>query len=259
MKLFIICFMLLFVLSTPLFALINSANLAGLWLFDEGKGKFAKDSSGGDLEGELIGSVEWVDGVFGKAVEFDGTGGNVKIPDHVNPTEAITLTAWAKSPTPTWNQNGWLMEKRDAYILHNVTGTKNMSFCVVNGGMWNLPFAWDTGAVGPDDITEWHMYTTTFDSKTGEWKIYIDGEVESELDCNKASLAEDNGPVFIGVDTCEAGRFGAGTVDEVAVFSVALSQKDIKSIYELGFYDAVLAVDKVGKMPATWAEVKTQY
>ena len=91
------------------------------------------------------------------------------------------------------------------------------------------------------------------------WKIYIDGEVESELDCNATTIAEDSGPVFIGNDTCEAGRFGAGTVDEIAIFGVALAEKDIKAIYELGFHDAVLAVDKVGKMPTTWADMKTEY
>lgn len=242
-------------------AIIDSKTLAGLWLFDDGGGKVAKDSSGNKLDGEVIGKVDWVAGKFGKAIEIDGSGGHIKIPDHVNPSIAITITAWAKSPSATWNKHGWLAEKRDAYILHNVAGTANMAFCVVNGAPWNQPNAWDTGAVAPKDkdITKWHMYTCTFDSKTGEWKIWIDGEEESKLACNKAAIAEDAGPLFIGNDTCEAGRFGAGTIDEVAVFSVALGKADIQAIYKQGLQMAVLAVDKTGKMSTTWGEVKSVY
>ncbi len=76
-----------------------------------------------------------------------------------------------------------------------------MAWCVANGGQWNLPSAWDTGQVGPGDITEWHMYTGTFDSATGEWYIYIDGELESELDVNGAQLMDDSGPIYVGQDT----------------------------------------------------------
>ncbi len=244
---------------SPSNAKIDPAVIAGLWLFDDGAGKVIKDSSGNKLDGEVIGSIKWVDGKFGKAMEIDGGGGHVKIPDHVNPTVAITVTAWCKSSSPTWNQHGWLVEKRDAFILHNVQGTKNMAFCIVNGGPWNKPFSWDTGQIGPNDITEWHMYTGTFNSKTGDWKIWIDGEEKSKLACDKAELAPDNGPIFIGNDTCCAGRFGAGTVDEVAIFSVELGKAEIQAIYKQGLKTVALSVDKAGKASTTWAEVKTQY
>lgn len=256
------CISLVFVgliVTNPSNAKIDPATIAGLWLFDEGSGKIIKDSSGNNLDGDVIGNVKWVDGKFGKAVEFDGTGGHVKIKDHVNPTVAITVTAWCKSSSATWNQHGWLVEKRDAYILHPVQGTRNMAFCVVNGGPWNKPFGWDTGQIGPDDITQWHMYTCTFNSKTGDWKIWIDGEERSKLSCNKAELAPDNGPIFIGNDTCCAGRFGAGIVDEVAVFSVELGKAEIQDIYKQGLKTVALSVDRTGKASTTWGEVKTQY
>ncbi len=260
MKLFIVCLLLLFVLSAPLFAKIDPKTVVGVWLFDDGGGKVAKDSSGNKHDGEIVDKVNWVNGKFGKAIELDGNGGHVKIPDFVNPTEAITITAWAKSPDPVWNQHGWLVEKRDAFILHNVQNTRNIAFCVVNGGPWNQPKSWDTGQIGPDDITVWHMYTCTFDSKTGAWKIWIDGEEKSSMEINKAAIAADNGPMFIGNDTCCAGRFGKGTIDEVALFSVALGKDDIQSIMKNGLAPAVLtAVKSMDKVSTTWAEVKTKY
>ena len=82
---------------------------------------------------------------------------------------------------------------------------------------------------GTDDITEWHMYTTTFDSDTGEWYIYIDAEEASALDLAKNPIDADSGPVNIGFDDCCGGtRFGLGAVDEVVILSVALEQEDIE-------------------------------
>ena len=182
-------------------AAIDPGTIVGLWSFDDGAGDIARDSSGNGLDADLIDDPAWITGRFGGALEFDGVASHVVVPDHANPTEAITVTAWVKSSTETWNQHGWIAEKRDAFMLHNVQDSQNVGWIVVNGGPWNLPFTWETGAVAPDDITEWHMYTGTFDSATGEWYLYIDGELESELELNADPLAEDIGPIFIGNDT----------------------------------------------------------
>ena len=45
---------------------------AGIWLFDEGKGKKAEDISGNGNHGELVKNPAWVKGKFGKALEFNG-------------------------------------------------------------------------------------------------------------------------------------------------------------------------------------------
>lgn len=259
-KMFVICISLAFIVifASQGFAKIDTKNLAGLWLFDEGSGAVAKDSSGKGLNGKITGTTKWVAGKFGKALEFDGKAGSyVTIPDHKNPTVAITLSMWAKSPVATWNTHGWMLEKRDAYIIHPVGGSVNIAFCTVNGGPWNLPKAWDTGAAGPKDITQWHLYTCTFDSTTGKWAIYIDGVSASAMDINKAALAADTGPVHIGWDEAGADRLGQGTVDEVAIFDVALSADDVKSLMN-GIGSSLTAVDSSGKLSATWADIKTK-
>ena len=241
-------------------AAIDPGTVVGLWLFDEGKGNVVTDASENGLEGEFEGKPKWVEGKFGKALEFDGKGAYVQIAAHENPRDAITVTAWAKSPGDTWNQHGWMVEKRNAYIIHPNQGTKNVAWPICNGGCWNKPGGWNDGNVGPKDITDWHMYTATFDSKTGEWYIYIDAKEASAMDIAKNPLDADNGPVNIGFDDCCGGaRFGAVTIDEVAVFSVALAQEDIQKLYKDGLYFAVLAVDPADKMTTTWADVKVKY
>ena len=240
-------------------AAIDPANVVGMWLFDEGKGKVATDASGNGLDGEFENGPKWVDGRFGKGLEFDGAGAHVVIPAHENPTKAITVSIWVKSHTDTWNQHGWMVEKRSAYIIHPNQGSKNVSWPICNGGCWNKPGGWRDGEVGPKDITEWHMYTTTYDSDTGEWYIYIDGKMESDLNLTKNEIDIDNGPVYIGNDTCCAGRFADATVDEVVIFDVALEEADIQKMYDQGLYLSVLAIEPADKMTTTWANVKIKY
>jgi len=233
---------------------IDPARITGLWLFDDGAGKVAKDSSGAGLDGDLKGNAKWVDGVFGKALEFDGKAAFVEVPAHKNPTKAITVSLWMKSPSPAWGTHGFAVSKRDAYIIHPNQGTNVVAFPICNGGCWNKPGGWADGAVGPKDITEWHMYTATFDSKTGEWKIYIDAVVESELDLTKSPIAEDLDVLWIGQDQCCAPRFGNALIDEVAIFDVALTEDEVKAIHE-GF-DSALAVQPADKLTTTWADIK---
>ena len=254
----------LFILGTSFVstaaAAIDPDTVVGLWLFDEGNGKVASDASENGLDAEFKGNPKWVDGKFGKALEFDGKSAYVQIPDHENPSQAITVSIWAKSPSDTWNQHGWMVEKRPAYIIHPNEGTQNVAWPICNGGCWNQPGNWNDGNVGTDDITEWHMYTTTFDSKTGEWFIYIDAEEASAMDIAKNPIDVDNGPVNIGFDDCCGGaRYGAATLDEVAIFSVALEQADIEKLYNDGLHFSVLEIEPADKMTTTWANVKVKY
>ena len=66
-------------IALPSFADIDPENIMGMWLFDEGKGGVATDSSKQGNDGEIHGA-KWVDGKFGKALEFDGANNWVEVP-----------------------------------------------------------------------------------------------------------------------------------------------------------------------------------
>ena len=258
----LICISLIFmglVLVAPSFAINYEEHLVGLWKFDGGSGNKIKDSSGNGLEGGIEGSGKWVDGRFGKAIEFDGKTGFVAIPAHANPTKAITVSAWVKSAAPAWNNHGFIMSKRNAYIIHNNQGGVTVSFPICNGGCWNKPGGWRDGEIGPKDITKWHMYTGTFDSTTGDWRILIDGKIESKLQLDKKPLAaEKDKPLWIGRDNCCGARYGEITVDEAMVFDAALSEADLKPLVDKGI-DGITAVEMADKLTTKWVSIKIQY
>ncbi len=252
---FSVCFII-----TPSFAALDMSTVTGLWLFDDGSGDVAVDSSDSALDAAVMGSPTWVSGKFGSALELNGVDAYVEVPAHVNPTDAITISMWVKGLSENWLQNGWFIEKRDAYIIHPNADTKNVSWPICNGGCWNKPGGWRDGEVGPENIMDWHLYTTTFDSTTGEWNIYIDGIAESTMTIDTAPIDADDGALFIGRDTCCDGRFGNAIIDEVAIFNVALGAADIQTLMEKGLSATLLTpVEPVDKLSTRWADVKQQY
>ena len=53
-------------------AKVDLESAVGIWLFDDGGGNVAKDSSGNGYDGKLMNGPKWVKGKFGMALEFDG-------------------------------------------------------------------------------------------------------------------------------------------------------------------------------------------
>ena len=101
------------------FPLLSAAEVSvddaiGIWLFDEGKGNVAKDSSPNGNDGELIAGPKWVEGKFGGALEFDGSGTSVETESadklaefELGDKTDFTVTAWFKTDTGT----GFIMSK----------------------------------------------------------------------------------------------------------------------------------------------------
>ena len=95
-------------------AAVSVDDAIGIWLFDEGRGNVAKDSSPNGNDGELIAGPKWVEGKFGGALEFDGSGTSVETESadkltgfELGDKTDFTVTAWFKTDTGT----GFVMSK----------------------------------------------------------------------------------------------------------------------------------------------------
>ena len=150
---------------------------------------------------------------------FDGQGDYVEVVNCPNPTESMTISLWAKSNTPTWNQAGCLASKRDSFIIHPDTGGKSIRFFIASNG-------WRPANVNPQiDITQWHHYAGTFDGKS--IRLYIDGDEFGRTDY-VGTIQQDNGPMFIGRDDGLDGRYFNGQITEVRLWNYARREQDIK-------------------------------
>lgn len=72
-------------------------NLVLYFPFDEGRGDTVEDKSGNGNNGAVHGA-KWVEGKFGKALEFNGVDSFVEVQDNdsLNPTGGLTVAAWVK-------------------------------------------------------------------------------------------------------------------------------------------------------------------
>jgi hypothetical protein len=73
----LICFgltYLMWVAPETGYAQIDQKAIVGVWLFDEGSGKTASDSSGNGHEGKIGSGIKWIAGQYNsKALHFPGS------------------------------------------------------------------------------------------------------------------------------------------------------------------------------------------
>ena len=202
--------------------------VVGSWHFDEGSGTTAYDTSGNDNDGALVNGPTWVDGKFGKALQFDETQDQyVEVPDDpsLDITGEITIEAWVK-----WNS---------AAAEHNIIVAKGTSNDYYNPYQFRVDR--DTGVVrattpkvigssawyhidGSVD-ENWHHLVWTVEGSTS--RIYIDTVVDEET--FDGTWTTNDEPLLIGI----RGAFAPfhGIMDEVRLYNRALTAEEISDIY----------------------------
>lgn len=241
-----------------MFAGISSARIdletcVGMWLFDEGKGDIVKDSSGNGNDGTLENGPKWVDGKFGKALEFDGADDYVEVAGS-NSLElpALTLQAWVKVTEGARNA---VLSYGEYLVLESYT-LEAPSLAEVRLRLRNArdgTILDVKGSVPPSN--KWIHVAATFDRTTG--KVYTDGKLDASATTTESiGYGASNPRLFIG-SWYGVERWFTGLIDEVAIFNVALEEKDIQAIMNQGLAE-IAAVSPSGKLTTTWASIKAQ-
>jgi len=234
-------------------AKIDPNAIVGIWLFDEGKGNVANDSSKNGHDGQVPGGIKWVSGKWGQALEFSGSSSDyVKVPHD----DALSLTAWTITVWVNLQKKDWQL-----LVQKSVSGAKNNNnyslYTKPDGSIdFNfIPLGGNTQFLNGKTVVvdeKWHHVVATYDGKI--MYLYIDGVVDDEtVTSDKPQLHTD--ALVIGGDDRGAGVQVKGIVDEVGLFNKALKEEDIKSIMTNGL-KAVAAVFPDGKLAATWGCVK---
>ena len=253
-------FVVSFIFTGLSYAGTNPASLVGVWLFNEGSGDVAKDSSGKGNDGILTNGPVWVEGKFGMALQFDGTDDFVDLDDTDELSGAdgkkLTVVAWFKTTKISGPDNTPIVTK---YLSAQ---EKDWGLTVDAG---RLKFAYETGGAGADfevgapsmggvvELDKWYHAAFVLDGT--DVKVYLDGaEVAAVTIPTETPNTEVN--VEIGAVVYRSNYY-EGILDEVAVFNATLSEEDISAIMNGGL-ESVLAVSSAGKLTTTWANVKKQ-
>ena len=159
-----------------------------------------------------------------KHFDFDGTDDYFEISNHynMNITNAVTASCWVKSNTTNWNDTGWLMSKRNQFLLHPRTPNKQFDWYIHNGSF--RPISVSNASF---DITQWHNWTGTYDGSYQ--RLYLNG-IQVNSNAQSGTLTSSTSSLFIGQDL--GTRFGDAKIAYCMVYNKALTASEVKQNYE---------------------------
>ena len=246
-RLTIIC--ISFIIVSLMFAGISDAKIdpetiVGEWHFDEGSGEKAQDSSTNGYDGTLNNAPKWVEGKVGKALAFDGKDDFVDMSEITLDSSAITTTAWIKGPFLASETEIVAYGGGDVggSFIWRTPGINAIQVWVSNGAAAYF-FASPGESISPD---EWCHVAAT--AEGSEFKLYVNGVLKAEDSQAGYEVAQSES--FMVGKTRNRERYFKGTIDEVALFNVALTEADINSVI------ASAAVSPKGKLTTTWGHLK---
>lgn len=219
----------------------TETGLKGYWSFN-GKdlsGTTAYDRSGAGNTGTLTNGPAVTEGRLGQGLSFDGTNDYVNIPDStsLSPTAAMTVSFWT-------NITSSISSQCRSFLAKNASGQRSWALTATTSGGVVFYVATNTNDTGTYGSTgggliaqnQWAYVTAVFDGagsgNADRAKIYVNG-VQSNVTFTgtiPASLT----------DTSQAVRFGEsamsctalpGYLDEVRIYNRALTEAEIKSLY----------------------------
>ena len=244
------------------YARISEDSIIGMWVFDKGKGDTVIDYTDNGNDGQINGA-KWVDGKFGKALEFEGAESvDMGNPDSLQFDGSVTIVFWAKPESVGAGRQNIICKSYGGEGCLTMETDGRLSFYWGDAGANAQPYvevARPPGGTFVDD--EWIHVAETRDVKKRAYKMYKDGEVAAEdawKECG-AHPCGDSSPSGLNflIGDGYAGKF-RGIIDDVALFNVVLSEDDINSIMTDGLLWAtgMEAVSSAGKLTTTWASIK---
>ena len=233
----------------------SEEGLIAHWKFDEGEGTIAYDSAG-DNHGTLYGDPNWVAGEIGSyALDFDGAGDYVQIPDDdsLTPGNKITIAFWLYN---RGGQNAGIYKyaacpsepsspgASRAYYMHVIDSTGKLRLRIFAPGD-NFDDIYSNNVVS---LNQWHHIAGTFDA--GEAAMYIDGQLDNSDTMTVSSIWNDAQPLIIGGywEYCGGDSFVSrlnGKADDVRIYDRALSPEEVQNLYEEAFDPATRAINKL--------------
>ena len=215
---------------------ILADDLVAYWPF-EGN---ANDQSGNGRNGSLRGSPEFVNGEVGQALNFDGDSDYVIINSFSDfPSDEISVSFWMNTDDRT---------KAGSPISY-AHSSNNNAFLISNYRDFNVSAAGNSTnrtRISAND-GNWHQITCTWQSETGEVRLYKDGFLEISRDFTQGLTIPQGGAlVFAQEQDSVGGTFDVtqafkGLLDEVRLYDRALTEQEIQNdfVNQRGFVPLV--------------------
>jgi hypothetical protein len=202
------------------------------WTFDQVKGKSVLDSSGNKFHGKLVGDAHIVlDPERGNVLSLDGDGDYVDCGNSMafNITREMTVACWIKVHEFNKDWQSIIRKGSWSWRLQRNRRRNNIEFACT--GLNVVGEGRQSGSIfGKVDVNDgkWHHVAGVYDGN--EIYLYVDGTLDNSE--RASGLIETNDfAVMIGENAEEMGGCWNGMIDDVRIYSYALSEAEIKEVY----------------------------
>ena len=208
----------------------------GHWPFEAGQGTIAVDTGIGENDCTLISDANWVldDPNRGICLDLDGSGSYAKTADSTTglnfAPNSFSISAWINPRVVT---GGWrTIAEYDRFDVSS--GTNWFGIWLSDTGNFHFRVGMDTQDSNQVLIAdEWYLLTATYESSTGEMKLYIDGQYDSTGTYSSSKFTSGaNAKLTIGTRGTEDGEYFDGMIDDLRIYDLLLSAEDIQALYD---------------------------
>ncbi len=201
--------------------------LVGHWAMD-GNGA---DTSGLGNNGTPIGSTSYGAGRISSALFLSSNSSRLEVPDSnsLDVTGAITISAWIR---PESSGTQYVISKKgkgsiDGYELS--LSNQGRVFVRFNEDSSGNSYRVDSSTRFPTNGQTWMHVVATYDGST--IKLYINGQLEGSQNAN-FKIGTNDLPLSIGSGQ-DGYRGMAGAIDDVRIYSRALSEGEVSALTQL--------------------------
>jgi len=201
-----------------------AGSLVAYWSFDEGPGDILKDNSGTGNDGEVSKGCEWVEGVFGKAMEFSGSDSYVLVKNNdsynFGKGDSFSISLWANYDAKgDWQ--GLLQKFNGGYPFKVEVNTANELYF----SLWDQVN--NPGAIIGDVSGDWHHCCFLRDAKNKKLYGYLDGVLKQESNDTITAEIANAVDLYIGARTPGNTITYIGLLDEIAIYNRILTEDEI--------------------------------
>jgi len=211
--------------------LLNESTVA-YWSFDEGTGNMVYDSTYNGNDGNIMGNPEWVDGKFGKALQYNGSDDYIDLiksmPDMTHLTFAVWVNFMGETSLGTIFMDATSPSQNDLVFTMNST---EIGIRADKSGA-DLEYENQRAVVGQDLADAWHHIAWTM--AHNESKVYLDGVLMETINENGSNVGYHAAMPSIGRWWDENGNreYFPGIIDELGIWSRVLSSEEVTAHYQ---------------------------
>lgn len=252
---------------TPVSAQRDEGTVAAIWDFNSGD---AKDASKKGVNGNFVGKPKVVDGIAGKALQFNGKDDGIKFPDSADINTGGPYTD--RTVAALFNCDDVGIDARKQVIYEEGGATRGLVIYVHDGILygagWNrAEYNWN-GAWPAAEVKSkrwYHVGIVIRDAaakvENDKFEMWLDGKlIAQEKGGQLHAHSDDLGIGHLNQNTVYHDGGGGGTnldwfggiIDEVLIYGSAFDEADFAELA------SPLSVEAQGKFTTTWGHLKAQ-